>query len=214
MDWKQSYLEAHRANVHHFKALLDIVKNSKVDLEGNCFGSGYNVETVPDLWLPKQANFFHAGSAAKNIMEIGTNCGYSALIFLLANDTSKLTIFDLGDHAYTRPCVEYLQSVFPNRIKAIYGDSIVTVPQFITENPDEKFDVIHIDGGHGDSQVRGDIANCHKLAAKNNVTFSDDENIRYIYLINREMVTNGVWTPVDGYYETYDAPHYVASYVV
>jgi hypothetical protein len=213
-DWQSLYIEAHRNNVHHFQRLLHIVRESGEPLEGNCFGSGDDVGSVPSIWLPKQANFFHACSDAKHVMEIGTNSGYSALIFLLANPSSTLTLFDLGEHAYTRPCVEYLQSVFPDRITAYYGDSLQAVPEFHASHPEARFDVIHIDGGHHETQVRGDIANCHKVAAPGNVVFSDDDNQYHIYRINREMTEKGVWKPVAGYYETYDAPHYVASYVV
>ena len=186
-------------------------------LEGNCFGCGdsaASLDEVPPIWLPKQANFFHAGSEASNILEIGTNSGYSALIFLLGNPSSQLTIFDIGEHKYTRPCVDYLQSVFPNRITSYYGDSLKTVQEFHRKNPTTRFDVIHIDGGHLAHQVRGDIANCHKVAAKKNVVFSDDDNYPHIFAINREMTSKNVWQPLTTFYETFTAPHYVAQYIV
>jgi hypothetical protein len=37
---------------------------------------------------------------------------------------------------------------YPDRHKLIIGDSIITIPKFINENKNIKFDIIFIDGGH------------------------------------------------------------------
>lgn len=214
MDYNSLYKISHRENVHHFQNLLNIVYLSRERLEGNCFGDGFIVNEVPDRWLSKQANLYHAGLNASNILEIGVNCGYSALIFLIANPLSKLTLFDIGEHRYTRPCVDYLQSNFPNRITIYYGNSLVTVPEYYKNNPNSKFDVIHIDGGHGEDVIRGDITNCHLLASPNNTVFSDDDDVPHINAFNREMVNRGVWKIKEGFYETYACPHYVTEYIV
>ena len=42
------------------------------------------------------------------------------------------------------PCFEFLQELFPNRLTMYKGDSTKTVPLFIKNNPDIKFELIHI----------------------------------------------------------------------
>ena len=98
-------------------------------------------------------------------MEIGFNAGHSSLLYLLANPSSKLTIFDICEHKYTLPCFKYLQSVFPNRLEIFPGDSTKTVPEFSINNPNTKFDLIHIDGAHFGSIANKDFYNSLPLAS-------------------------------------------------
>ena len=75
------------------------------------------------------------------------------------------TIFDICEHKYTLPCFKYLQSVFPNRLQIFPGDSTKTVAEFYTNNPNTKFDLIHIDGGHFGEIPNKDFYNSLKLAS-------------------------------------------------
>lgn len=96
---------------------------------------------------PKRFNLWSLATRRNHIMEIGFNAGHSSLIMLLANRDALLTIFDLEMHPYTRPCFELLQNFFPH-MRAYYGDSTKTVASFVKDNPNAKFDLIHIDGNH------------------------------------------------------------------
>jgi len=110
----------------------------------------------------------------KNVMEIGFNAGHSAEIFLKFNKNIHLTSFDINLHDYVKHGVEYIQSVYENRHSIIYGDSTITVPQFINDNPGKKFDLIFIDGGHDYDIVKKDMENCLQLCHENTIIIMDD----------------------------------------
>lgn len=113
-----------------------------------------------------------------NICEIGFNAGFSSLLLLLARKNIKSTnllIFDIGEHKYVKPCLEYIKNNFENNnndiktsINYIEGNSITTVPNFINNNSSliGTFDLIHIDGGHTYECILNDIKNADILLKK------------------------------------------------
>jgi predicted O-methyltransferase YrrM len=109
-----------------------------------------------------------------NIMEIGFNAGHSAEIFLQNNKNSTLTSFDLGIHNYVSTAKEYIDATYPNRHTLILGDSNQTVPIYLANNKDAKFDFIFIDGGHDYEIAKADIENCFHLAHKDTIVAMDD----------------------------------------
>lgn len=109
-----------------------------------------------------------------NVMEIGFNAGHSAEVFLKHNTTLNLTSFDLGCHDYVLTAKEYIDSSFPNRHTLILGDSTVTIPKYISENPEKRFDVFFIDGGHDYHIAKADLRNCLKMANKDSLVIMDD----------------------------------------
>ncbi len=111
-----------------------------------------------------------------DVMEIGFNAGHSSEIFLKHNTTLKLTSFDLGEHSYTSVGKAYIDKIYPNRHTLILGNSIKTIPAFISANPTKKFDVIFIDGGHEYKIASKDLQNCMQLAHKDTIVIMDDTN--------------------------------------
>lgn len=109
-----------------------------------------------------------------NVMEIGFNAGHSAEVFLQNNPTLKLTSFDLGIHNYVLCGKQYIDLTYPNRHNLILGDSRISLPKFIEENRDIKFDVIFIDGGHDYEIAKSDLENCIRLAHKDTIVMLDD----------------------------------------
>ena len=126
--------------------------------------------------VPEQVKHLIQLSSASqmNIMEIGFNAGHSADIFLKSNPNLTLTSFDLGSHTYVMTAKEYIDAAYPNRHTLILGDSTVTVPKYINNNPDKTFDIIFIDGGHDYPIPKIDLENCKKLANKDTIVIMDD----------------------------------------
>jgi predicted O-methyltransferase YrrM len=129
-----------------------------------------------------------------NIMEIGFNGGHSSELFLKNNSNINLTSFDLGSHDYVKIGKEYIDKTFPNRHSLILGDSRITVPKFIINNRDIKFDVIFIDGGHDYEIAISDLENCFHLAHKDTIVILDDTMFKSYWLTGWNIGPTRAWT--------------------
>jgi predicted O-methyltransferase YrrM len=109
-----------------------------------------------------------------NVMEIGFNAGHSAEVFLQNNKDLTLTSFDLGHHSYIALAKDYIDNTYPNRHKLIIGDSRTSIPNYLENNKDTKFDIIFIDGGHEYGIAKADMENCFHLAHKDTIIVLDD----------------------------------------
>lgn len=158
-------------------------------VEGNCFCKNGDITTrLPEL-IPKQQNLFSLGITAKNILEIGFNAGHSALLFLMANKTSKIVCFDICHYPYARPCFDYLQSLFGDRLELVEGDSTVTVPDYCTKFTGHTFDVVHIDGSHDIQIARQDVENT--LSVATDVVIFDDTQDASLNSLVDEYIAKG-----------------------
>ena len=144
-------------------------------------------KNICNILLNKQIN---------NVLEIGFNSGFSALIMLLVNPTIKITCVDIGCHKYTIPCYKKLKEKFGDRIELIIGDSVKILPQI-----KNKYDLIHIDGSHADFNIMNDIINSYHLSNNNAIIIMDDYNCDNIKLL---------WDKYTNIYDLHNLPlqHY------
>ena len=161
--------------------LNEIIKKSGSKMEGNCLYEHMSDFIHRDSAKLLRQNLYRLGKRSNNIMEIGFNGGHSNLIFLLANPKARIVNFDICYHKYTEPCFNYLKTKY--NVKLIKGDSLVEVPKC-----DDKFDMIHIDGGHGYTYAFNDIINSKSLATLNTLLIIDDANFSNIKIILDQLV--------------------------
>ena len=183
MDFVKSDYESKNAEKQNYlDDLSQIIINSNSSLEGNCFYYHTTLDLFSQLY-PKQLNLFWCGKQAiNNMCEIGFNAGHSTMLLLLGRDKTPLnfTIFDIGHHAYTRPCVDYIQSKFSHvNFEYVEGDSTVIMSEWINAHPDliHKYDVVHVDGGHSEFCISNDMKNADLLVKINGIVIVDDTNV-------------------------------------
>ena len=111
---------------------------------------------------------------ARSIAEIGFNAGCSSYALLRHVPDATVVSFDLGEHASVAVNKKLIDKKFPGRHTLITGDSRETVPAFADANPDLRFDLIFIDGGHQYEDARADIVNMRALSCKSTAVVMDD----------------------------------------
>ena len=150
--------------------LLPIIQNCGEYLEGNIFML-HQTTTYSDVYLNKAKNISNLllNKNIKNVMEIGFNSGFSALLMLITNPNIKIICFDLGEHTYTMPCYKQIKKTFGDRINLIIGDSTKTL-----ENINDNYDLIHIDGGHTTDVATSDIIQSYRLSKNKTILIMDD----------------------------------------
>lgn len=178
--------------------IKQIVSKTRYFLEGNCFYTHHTFNPHPSL-IDKQENLYNSGKGKMKICEIGFNAGHSTLLFLLANKDNnenliEYTIFDIGRQPYTNPCLEYILTKFTNvRFQYVEGNSILSMPYFLTHFPDKKgtYDLIHVDGGHSAECIISDLQHADLLIKKGGTIIIDDTDVEHInaevdkYLANK-----------------------------
>jgi predicted O-methyltransferase YrrM len=130
----------------------------------------YGCDRIQHDWLSALA----AAPGISLICETGFNAGYSSHAFLTAQSASTVYSFDLVQFEYSTTAHRYLRGHFGPRHHLIHGDSRQTVPDFHRLNPDLKFDLIFIDGGHSYDVARADLANLRALATPSTIVIMDD----------------------------------------
>jgi hypothetical protein len=183
-------------------SIEQIIIDSKGLLEGNSFYVHNSLKIYPELY-PKQLNLFWCGKQAlTKICEIGFNAGHSSILMLLGRDKTPLdfTIFDIGVHPYTIPCLNYIKTEFAHvNFEYIEGDSTVTMPKWIEDNKIhlESYDVVHVDGGHSEHCISNDMKNADLLIKKGGILIIDDTNMGHINKYVNSYLSSGKYREMD-----------------
>jgi predicted O-methyltransferase YrrM len=187
--------------------LLPIIQDSGEQLEGNIFMK-HQTSEYTDVFLNKTKNIVSLvlNTNIRNVMEIGFNSGFSTLLMLLSNPNIKMTCFDLGDHKYTLPCYKKLKETFGDRINLILGDSTVTLPEI-----NDKYDLIHIDGGHTTKVAESDISNSTKLSKQGTILIMDDYDLPNLHDLWDYYVRNVPLNKLD--IKLYPTKHHDIKYI-
>lgn len=149
--------------------LMPIIKEINEGLEENLFMYHITSDYLKEFKV-KQKNIIKT-SNFKNIneiLEIGFNSGFSALLFLNSNTNINITCIDIGINKCTIPCYNKIKEFYGDRINLLIGNSIEVLPTI-----NNKFDLIHIDSSHDINNLREDIINCYYLS-KNKCTLIMD----------------------------------------
>lgn len=187
--------------------LLPIIVNSGVKHEG-CIFMLHHTTNYSDVYLNKAKNISNLllNKNIKNVMEIGFNSGFSALLMLISNPYIKLKCYDIGEHPYTRPCFQKIKETFGDRIDIVYGDSTKTL-----QHDNNLYDLIHIDGGHSTQVAESDIKNAYRLSAPGTILIMDDYDFPNLHTLWDIYVKKYNLQKVHVY--TYDSSHHDIKFV-
>jgi hypothetical protein len=180
----------------HLECLECIIRSTGATLEGNSVYYHQSLNRFQEL-LPKQINLFWAGlTATTRICEIGFNAGHSALLMLLGRPKTPVnfTIFDIGEHAYVKPTMEYIVRQFPYVLfDYTPGDSTQIIPSWIASHPlvEGTYDVVHVDGGHSYHCITNDMKNAAVLVRIGGILIVDDVYIGYINDTVNQYISTG-----------------------
>ncbi|MEI2419547.1 class I SAM-dependent methyltransferase, partial [Arthrospira platensis SPKY2] len=161
----------------HFLEMLyelnQVIASTNIPLEGNiCYpnrSERKDFEKQPPSSKPhlrsKRKNMITLTRNRRRMLEIGLNGGHSALIALYNNPQLEFHSVDICRHKYTELAADFLKQKYPNRFYFYKGDSRDILPQIAIQKRHIKFDIIHVDGGHGIEVCRTDISNSIRLSS-------------------------------------------------
>ncbi|NES65244.1 MAG: tetratricopeptide repeat protein [Okeania sp. SIO2D1] len=205
---RKHYDSVLKNNWYHIENLEKIIAKSGKKLEGNCF---YLKGKLVKGLINKQINIYSLAKVSDKILEIGFNGGHSALIMLLSNPNAKIVAFDICSHKYVVPCFEYLLKNFSSRIELVKGDSMKSLPEYIIKFPNQKFDLLHIDGGHKAIVANTDFENCLKLSFYGSYIIWDDVRAKHLNDLWHKYISEGYVREVQGLLPTNIARHAVGQ---
>ena len=90
-------------------------------------------------------------------------------------------------HSYVKPCVEYLNKLFNNRITLIEGNSMQTLKNIKHTN----IKIFHMDGSHEEKIVKSDMKYICDAANEGSYLILDDTDQPVIYREYQKYISNG-----------------------
>jgi hypothetical protein len=165
--------------------LMALLQAQSTDLDRYLKGKGYHLTPagtpIDEGYIsPKQREMFIEElkklSGIQKIAEVGFNAGHTSEIFLEFVKNSQVVSFDINRHYYTQAGVGFIQSKYKERFRFVEGDSLQSINEFSQTHPEERFDLIYIDGCHLFAVCLDDILNFRKMAHSATVLWIDDSD--------------------------------------
>ncbi len=177
----------------HLLKMLDIINNVGVPMEGSLFFNdqvlNVDINQINESSYNKALKLYEFSQDKNDLLEIGFNSGFSSLLFLLSNNSIKVTSIDVCGYPYIQPCYEYLKSVFGDRINLVKGSSVDVLPSLLKY---KKFDGYFIDGGHSDEVTGSDLYNIVNHSPNAEVCI-DDYNLSVVNnVVQRHILNNEI----------------------
>jgi hypothetical protein len=158
-----------------------------------------NITPEYDLKACFYVDLLKQNAEIKEIAEIGFCLGHSSYVYLNTRSDVYMTSFDLMSHWYCDAGKVFIDANFPKRNNLIKGNSLETVPSFIKTNPQKKFDLIIIDGGHEYHVALADLINMQKLAHSKTLLVMDDTDYEPVRRAWQECIKNGLVEEIKSY---------------
>jgi hypothetical protein len=89
-----------------------------------------------------------------------------------------------------RKCFDYLSKEFEGRITLIEGDSTITLPLLVEQK--QKYDLIHVDGGHAPETAQSDFKNSIKLMTPTTMIILDDTDLIQLQTMWTAYTSQGI----------------------
>jgi len=177
----------------HVEALTKIIEEVGERVEGNLICDIHARNWTVFDNLAKIRNLQRLCKDKKKIVEIGVNACHSLLIMLLENPNADYLLFDLNNHKYTEPALDYIKRTFAStKITVVFGDSVGTVAAYIETDPNlRSYDFVHLDGGHTEDVFGHDYEHCKRLLAPSGIVVFDDYNMADIRRFLQQKVLVG-----------------------
>ena len=183
------------SSLDHINKLNEIVVSTGERLEGNCLyqhDKKFEFHRFNKEFLRK--NLFQLCKTSNSIMEVGFNAGHSVALYTYANPNISVRSFDICVHKYTKLCSQYITDKTQYDFKLIVGDSRDTLKSYDSTS---KFDLIHIDGGHGYNAASSDLSECKKFSTKDTLVIVDDAYLSAIARLLHESIQADTVVEVD-----------------
>jgi len=181
--------------VDHIVNIANILNEIGERVEGNLICDISSDNLIDEANRSKIYNLLKLSENKLKICEIGVNAGHSLLLMVSNNPNAEYLILDLNNHGYTKPCIDYIKNAYPStKITEVYGDTKLTLREYIKTKELNTFDMIHIDGGHDTHTVINDFIYTQQLLSADGVIIFDDYNYNNIkeiidYYLNKDIIT-------------------------
>ena len=166
----------------------------KDDLEGNCMyihKSNFILRKGNEIEKLRR-NLVKLGEMNNKIIEVGFNGGHSCALMAEKNPKAEFLLFDIGRWSYTQRCIDYFKTIF--KAEYVKGNSNKTILEY---KGTDKYDLIHVDGGHGLKTAENDIRNCKKFANETTLLLVDDSNFKRIRDLLDSMIKTDYLTEIE-----------------